>query len=144
MFAYISISISRETSSILLALKKCAADYKVLLACVQSFILIPVTLILIADKSFRPASWRLGVRIPVATVVKTGSGSSTAKRSAIGVGVKGPRSLLKDAPCHSRCGTQKNLHCSIAMSAEHRTKFAVLHSNGDVSIWVKNSRQTTQ
>ena len=31
------------------------------------------------------------------------------------------------APCHSRCGTIKNPLCSMAMSAEHRSKFAVLH-----------------
>ena len=32
-----------------------------------------------------------------------------------------------DAPCHSRCGTLKNPHCSMAISAEYRSKFAALH-----------------
>ena len=32
-----------------------------------------------------------------------------------------------DAPYHSSCGTLKNPYCSIAISAEHRSKFAVLH-----------------
>ena len=42
-------------------------------------------------------------------LVKTGSDSSTAKCSAIGVSVKGPWRwpLWIDAPCH-RCGTLKN------------------------------------
>ena len=39
-----------------------------------------------------------------------------------------------DAPCHIRCGTLKNPHCSTAITAEHRSKFAALHQ------WVKNSR----
>ena len=41
----------------------------------------------------RIASKSLGVRIPAATalIVKTDSDSSTAKRSAIGVSVTGPR-----------------------------------------------------
>ena len=42
-------------------------------------------------KSVGPASGRLGVRIPAATVVITGTDSSTAKRLAIGVSVTGPR-----------------------------------------------------
>ena len=29
--------------------------------------------------------------------------------------------------CYSRCGTLKNPHCSMAMSAQHMSKFAVLH-----------------
>ena len=29
--------------------------------------------------------------------------------------------------CHSRCGTLKNPHCSMALSAEHRSTFAALH-----------------
>ena len=43
--------------------------------------------------SIGPASGRLGVRIPAAKtlVVKTGSDSSTAKRSAIGASFTGPR-----------------------------------------------------
>ena len=35
--------------------------------------------------------------------------------------------LLTDSSCHIRCCTLKNPHCSMAMSAEHRSKFAVLH-----------------
>ena len=30
-------------------------------------------------------------------------------------------------PCHSRRGALQNSHCSIAISAEHKSKFAVLH-----------------
>ena len=36
-------------------------------------------------------------------------------------------SLQTDAPCHSMCDTLKNPYCSMAMSAEHRSKFAALH-----------------
>ena len=45
------------------------------------------------DKSVRPASGRLGVRIPAATDLsrKKGSDSSTATRSAISVSVTGPQ-----------------------------------------------------
>ena len=45
--------------------------------------------------SVRPGSGKLGVRISTATDLsqKTGSGSSTAKRTAIGVNVTGPRKL---------------------------------------------------
>ena len=45
-------------------------------------------------KSVRPASRRLGVLIPFARYLrrkKTGSGSFTAKHSAIGVSVTGPQ-----------------------------------------------------
>ena len=45
-------------------------------------------------KSVRLGSERLCDRIPAATVVKTGSDSSTAKRSAIDVSVTGPYKLL--------------------------------------------------
>ena len=75
------------------------------------------------DKSVGPASGRLGVRNPAATDLsrKKGSDRSTAKRSAIGVRVTGPRSPRSyDAPCYIRCGTLKNPHCSMAMSTEHR------------------------
>ena len=52
-------------------------------------------------------------------VMKTGSDNSTTEYSAIGVSVTGPRRwpLLMDAPCHSKCGTLKNPHCAMAMSA---------------------------
>ena len=58
-------------------------------------------------------------------VVKTDSDSSTAKRSPIGVSVTGPRRWLlwTDAPCHSRCGTLKNPHCSLAINAKQSQNF---------------------
>ena len=31
-----------------------------------------------------------------------------------------------DAPCHSRCGTLKNPHCSMVQSAKHRLTFSAL------------------
>ena len=57
-------------------------------------------------------------------VVKTDSDLSAAKRSAIGVSFTGPRRwpLYTDDSRHSRRGTLKNPHCSMAMSAEHRAK----------------------
>ena len=47
-------------------------------------------------ESVRPASGRLGVRIPAATDPshKTGSDSSTTKRSALGASVTGPQRPL--------------------------------------------------
>ena len=65
-----------------------------------------------------------------------------AKRSGIVLSVTGPQRwpLQTDAPCHSRCGTLNNPHCSMTISAGHRSKFAVLKQNGDYSIWVKNRR----
>ena len=61
-------------------------------------------------------------------VVKTGSDSSTSKRSAIDVSVMGPRRwpLQTDAMYHSRCGMLKNPNCSMTISAEHMSKFAGL------------------
>ena len=42
--------------------------------------------------------------------------------------VSWPKEIVKtDALCHSRCGTLKNPHCSMAISAEYRSKFAALH-----------------
>ena len=35
--------------------------------------------------------------------------------------------IINGCPCHSRCSTIKNLHCSVGMSAEHRSKFEALH-----------------
>ena len=35
--------------------------------------------------------------------------------------------IINGCPCHSRCCTLKNPHCSMAMSAEHRSKFAAFH-----------------
>ena len=34
--------------------------------------------------------------------------------------------IINGCPCHNRCATLKNSHYSIAMSAEHRSKFAAL------------------
>ena len=31
--------------------------------------------------------------------------------------------IINGCPCHSWCGTLKNPHCSMAMSADHRSKF---------------------
>ena len=61
-------------------------------------------------------------------VVKTGIDSSTDKRSAVGVSVTGPCRwpLYTDVLCHSRCSTLKNPHCSMAIIAEHKSKFAAL------------------
>ena len=36
--------------------------------------------------------------------------------------------------CHSRCGTLKNPHCSMAMTAVHTSKFAVLHRYCNISM----------
>ena len=46
---------------------------------------------------------------------------------------------IRLARVHSRRGTLKNLHCSMAMSAEHRSKLHHFTGNGDISIWMKNS-----
>ena len=56
------------------------------------------------------------MRNPSATDLspQTGSDSSTAKHSAIG---------------HRRCSTLKNPHCSMGMSADHRSNFAAPHPN---------------
>ena len=71
-------------------------------------------------RTVRLGSGRLCVRI-LATTEK-GSDSSTAKLSAIGVSVRGPSemTIIYGCPGHSRCGTLKHPHCSMAMSAEHR------------------------
>ena len=41
--------------------------------------------------------------------------------------VLGDNQYKTDAPCHNRFGTLKNLNCSMALGAEHRSKFAALH-----------------
>ena len=78
-----------------------------------------------------PANGRLVVRILTAKDLsrKTGSDSPTTNRSVISASVRGPREMTmkKRCPCHSRCGMLKNPNCSMAMSAEHRSKFAALH-----------------
>ena len=45
--------------------------------------------------------------------------------------------FINGCPCHSRYGTLKNHHCSMAMSIICSPSPA---GNGDVSIWVKNSQ----
>ena len=37
------------------------------------------------------------------------------------------KTIINGCPCHSRCCALKNLHCSISIAAEHRSKFAILH-----------------
>ena len=83
--------------------------------------------------------------------LKTDRDSSTAKRSAFGMSVTGPRrwQLYTDAPCHSRCGTLKIPQCSMVISAEHRSKFAALQRQSwrlqmseKFSSGTKNSKQT--
>ena len=56
-------------------------------------------------------------------VVKIGSDSSSAKRSAIGLSAMGPRRwrLETNFPGLSSCRTLKNPHYSITMSAAHRS-----------------------
>ena len=82
----------------------------------------------------RLASGMLVVRIPAArdlSCKKKVSDSSTANRcechgsSEIAV-INGCSVSQCHIRCHSRCGTLKNPHCSVAMSAEHRSKFAAL------------------
>ena len=59
----------------------------------------------------------------------TDSNLSFAKRQTFEVRVAGRSdgTLKPDAPYHSRCGTKKNPHCSMAVSSEHRPKFQALH-----------------
>ena len=61
-----------------------------------------------------------------------------ANRWAISVSVMERRRWLLHAD--SRCGKLKNPHCSMAISGEHKSKFAAFTSNGEVSIWVKYSQ----
>ena len=51
--------------------------------------------------------------------VKTGSYSSTVKRSTLSASITGPRRLplWTDIPCHRKCGTLKNPQYSMATSA---------------------------
>ena len=55
-------------------------------------------------------------------------------------------------PCHSRCGTLKNLHCSMAMRAEHSSKLEITNLSPVIVtspyVWKilemeENSQQTT-
>ena len=75
-------------------------------------------------------------------VVKTGSDSSTTKRSTIGLSVTSPRRwpLLTDARCHRSKGTLRSPLSSLVMSAEYRSTFAAFNGKSEVSIWVKHSR----
>ena len=78
-----------------------------------------------------PRIWEIGFRSQVATDPsrKTASDNFTAKRSATGVSVTGPRRLplQRVGPCRNMCGTLKNAHYLMALSAKHRSKFAALH-----------------
>ena len=67
--------------------------------------------------------------LPYFLVVKSGSDSSNAKRYSIGVSVTGPRSwpLYTDGPCHSRCGTLKNLTAKRPRVSSIGKKCAALH-----------------
>ena len=48
--------------------------------------------------------------------------------------------IVKDAPCNSRCGTLKNPHCSMAISMIISQNMKPFIGDGDVSNSVKNSR----
>ena len=67
-------------------------------------------------------------KVECSNSVKIGSDDSTAKCSATGVSVTGPRRwpFLTDVLCHSRFDTLKNPQCSIAISAEYGSKFEAL------------------
>ena len=74
------------------------------------------------------------------------SDSSTAKNSAIYVSVADPRRwpLKTDAPCHSRRGTLKNRHCSMAMiecTSSVGQNLKPFTGDDDASIWIKKSRE---
>ena len=75
-------------------------------------------------------------------VVKTGSDSSNAKRSATGVDGTGPsdETIKTEVSCQSRCGTIKKLHCPMVVSVVHR----FFTGNGDIYIRGKNSREEKQ
>ena len=73
-------------------------------------------------------------------VVKTGSDSSTAKRSAKGV-CHGQRTHYKQMPRVTVGVARWRIHTvQKPISAEHKSKFSAFIGNGDVSIWEKNSR----
>ena len=59
--------------------------------------------------------------------------------------------IINGCPVYSKCGTLKNSNCSMAMSAEHRSKIAALHRQWGrlqmsefekFSSGTKNSKQT--
>ena len=61
--------------------------------------------------------------------------------------IRAETTIITDAPCH-RCDTLENPHCSMAMSAEHRSNFAALqrqwwrlHMSEKFSSGTKNSKQ---
>ena len=51
----------------------------------------------------------------------------------------GSDTVKTDAPCHSKCGTLKNPHCSMATSAKYRSKFAALHRQLVTSLYEWNN-----
>ena len=81
-------------------------------------------------------------------VIKTGSDKFTAKCSALGVSVMGPRRwpLSTDASCRSRCGTLKNPHWLMAMvkicSLSHQWRR--LQMSEKFLIGTQNSKQTNK
>ena len=59
--------------------------------------------------------------------------------------------IIINGPCRNGCGTLKNSHCSMAMSVEHRSKFAALHRqwwrlhiSEKFSSWKINSNKTNK
>ena len=78
--------------------------------------------------ALHPKDWVFESQPRQNQVVKTSSNSYTAKRSSIVLSVTGSRRwpLWTNAPFHSRFSTLKNPHCSMAMSAKHMSKLAVL------------------
>ena len=81
----------------------------------------------------RPASGRLGVRIPAATDLSRKNRKWQLHSYTLGSRCErhgsSEMTIIYDAPCHNRCGTLKNPHCSITRSAKHRSKlkFAALN-----------------
>ena len=97
-------------------------------------------------KSVRTTSGRFGVRIQDATDLSRKKQVVTAQlpnaRHLVTVSRVLEDDHYKRTPLasQSRCGTLKNPHCSMAMSAKHMSKFLALTGYGYLSIWVKNSR----
>ena len=79
------------------------------------------------------------LRLQQTWVVKIGSDSPTAKRSATGGSVRGPRvlPLQTNAQCDSRVDTLKNPRWTMAKNAEHRSKYPAINGSSDLSVWVK-------
>ena len=82
----------------------------------------------------------LGVWIPAATDLSR----LNRKCSMLGIRCEchgsSEMTIINGCPCRSRCDMLKNPHCSMAISAEHTKSLQTFTGNGDVSLWVKNSR----